>query len=56
MNAQGASSLKFPDFTGTSPDLRPRRVLVRERYQDVKVKDFGDKWRIDYWDYTITPR
>ena len=29
---------------------------MRERYQDVKVKEFGDKWRIDYWDYTTTPR
>ncbi|HWR35376.1 MAG TPA: tyrosine-type recombinase/integrase [Clostridia bacterium] len=22
----------------------------------MKVKEFGDKWRIDYWDYTTTPR
>src|ERR1035441_8751153 len=51
-----ASSLKFLDFTVTSPDVKPRRVLVRERYQDVTVKDFRDKWRIDYWDYTTTPR
>jgi len=51
-----ASSLKCFDFTGTSPDVKPRRVFVRERYQDVKVKDFRDKWRIDYWDYTTTPR
>jgi hypothetical protein len=43
MNAPMASSLKFLDFTGTSPDVKPRRVLVRERYQDVKVKDFHDK-------------
>jgi integrase len=51
-----ASSLNYLDFTGTSPDVKARRVLVRERYQDVSVKDFGDKWRIDYWDYTTTPR
>jgi hypothetical protein len=56
MNAQMASSLNYLDVTGTCPDVKPRRALVRERYQDVKVKDFGDKWRIDYWDYTTTPR
>jgi hypothetical protein len=55
-NFMMASSLKFLEFTGTCPDVKPRRVLVRERYQDVKVKEFGDKWRIDYWDYTTTPR
>ncbi|HWR35388.1 MAG TPA: site-specific integrase [Clostridia bacterium] len=29
---------------------------MRERYQNVKVKEFGDKWRIDFWDYTTNPR
>jgi len=36
--------------------LRNRTFGLRERYQDAKIKDFGDKWRIDYWDYTTTPR
>jgi hypothetical protein len=31
-------------------------IVERERYQNVSVKDFGDKWRIDYWDNTTTPR
>jgi integrase len=56
MNAIEISSLSFPEFTGTRPVVRARKVLMRERYQDVKVKSFGDKWRIDYWDYTSTPR
>ena len=29
---------------------------MKQRYQNVSVKSFGDKWRIDYWDYTTTPR
>ncbi len=56
MKAVQSCSLNIPEFTVTGPVLRQRRALVRERYQNVQVKDFGDKWRIDYWDYTTTPR
>lgn len=56
MNTQLPCSLNFSDDTGTPPVLKQRRKFVKERYQNVSVKSFGDKWRIDYWDYTTTPR
>ena len=30
--------------------------MVHERYQRPEVKDLGTKWKIFYWDYTVTPR
>src|SRR5207245_1534148 len=33
-----------------------RRVFVRERHQRPVVKEFGNKWRFDYWDNSCRPR
>lgn len=29
---------------------------MHERYQRAQVKDLGTKWKIFYWDYTVSPR
>lgn len=33
-----------------------RRTVVHERYQRAQVKGLGTKWKIFYWDYTVSPR
>ena len=39
------------------PDLPTnRRSFVRDRYQHPNVMDYGEKWRLAYWDYESQPR